>query len=174
MRAKMRRPGKTAEGKRVQFVVDETSNRIVTPLEVVNYFCEIMLEEELERVRLANKKPEPNKNTVLVLPKLAGQQAIVRLGEMHTARRVRERKELAVEFKVNPLIRPYPDLMAAFTNKLSLPIHSLHVNPFPCAVDKYNDIGYQSILLTLRSPAQKYFIPERSVVHMERLLRHAH
>lgn len=43
-------------------------------IKVINYFCEMMLEEELERVRKANIKPEPTKNTVLVLPKLKGKQ----------------------------------------------------------------------------------------------------
>nr|XP_026692602.1 WD repeat-containing protein 97-like isoform X1 [Ciona intestinalis] len=169
VRAKMRGKSKTSEGKRVQFEVDagDAANRVLTSMEVLNYFCEMMLEDELERVRLANMKPEPTKNTVLVLPKLQGQQAIVRLGEMHTARRVRHRRELAAEFKVNPLNRPYPDLMAAFTNKLTFPIHSHHVNPFPCNVDKYDATEYQPILLTLKSPAQKYFIPERSFVHLE-------
>ncbi|CAK8684815.1 unnamed protein product [Clavelina lepadiformis] len=171
VRGKIRRPGlsKTAEGgKRVQFAIPDGS-RTVAAMEVVNYFCEIMVEEELERVRLANLKPEPTKNTVLVLPKLEGKQAIVRLGEMHTARRVRERLELAVEYKLNPLLRPYPDLLAAFTNKLHLPANRVHMNPFPSEIDKYDEMSdmYQPILLTLKSAAhQKYFIPERSYVHM--------
>lgn len=43
----------------------------------MNYFCEMMLEDELERKRLSTSgKPEPTKNTVLVLPKLVEPQVI--------------------------------------------------------------------------------------------------
>nr|CAB3267739.1 WD repeat-containing protein 97-like [Phallusia mammillata] len=173
IKGKIRRSGqsKTSEGKRVQFAVQptEASLKNVTPIEVINYFCEIMLEEELERVRLANVKPEPNKNTVLVLPKLDGPQAIVRLGEMHTAQRVRQRQELAFEYRVNPLVRPYPDLMANFTNKLNLPVSRVPLNPFPSEIDMFDEHlgGYQSVLITLQSNThQKYFVPEKSYVHM--------
>ena len=56
---------------------------------------------------------------------------------MHTARRVRERKEqLATEYKLNPMVRPYPDLMAAFTCKVALPAGRIYVNPFPSEIDR--------------------------------------
>jgi hypothetical protein len=47
-----------------------------TPVEAINYFCEIRLEEELEKARQRSrvKTPPPAKdnarNTVLVLPKI--------------------------------------------------------------------------------------------------------
>lgn len=63
-------------------------------------------------------------------------QALVRLGEMHTAHRARVREKLAVEYRLNPLSRPYPDLMAGFTSKVILPVKIMHMNPFPSGIDK--------------------------------------
>ena len=47
-----------------------------TPAEAINYFCEIRMEEELERARLRTREKTPvqvqdnSRNTVLVLPKI--------------------------------------------------------------------------------------------------------
>jgi len=60
----------------------------------------------------------------------------VRLGEMHTAQRVRHRQELAFEYRINPFVRPYPDLMSNFSNKLNLPVTQIALNPFPSDVDQ--------------------------------------
>lgn len=163
--------GSTQRGtSRVQFTLQATEQSLqnITAVEVINYFCEFSLESELDRVkRTDSKKPKPVQNTVLVFPKLEGPQALVRLGEMHTANRARERQELAAEYKLNPLLRPYPDLMAGFANKIILPVHMLNMNPFPSPVDKYDmENVYQPVLLTLRAVHQRYFVPERSYVHL--------
>lgn len=47
-----------------------------TPAEAINYFCEIRMEEELERARTRTREKTPvqvqdnSRNTVLVLPKI--------------------------------------------------------------------------------------------------------
>ena len=58
--------------------VDEAAKNI-TPVEAINYFCEIQYQEELERARQATvvvqeepEKPEKQRNTVLMLPKIDG------------------------------------------------------------------------------------------------------
>lgn len=154
---------------RVRFMLQDRgqTGEDPTPIEVINYFCEMTLEAELERTRKADAKPEPTKNTVLVLPKLSKSHALIRLGEMHTAHRARARQELAAEYKLNPLQRPYPDLMAGFASKIILPLHTMHMNPFPSPIDKYEEDNiYQPVLLTLRAVHQRYFVPERSYVHL--------
>ena len=60
------------------FVADAAKH--VTLIEVINYFCEMKFEKELERARLEamNKKPirmkktEKARNTVLMLPNVGG------------------------------------------------------------------------------------------------------
>ena len=58
--------------------VDEAAKNI-TPVEAINYFCEIQYQEEIERARQATvvvqeepEKPEKQRNTVLMLPKIDG------------------------------------------------------------------------------------------------------
>nr|XP_039256457.1 WD repeat-containing protein 97-like isoform X1 [Styela clava] len=162
--------GSTQRGTpRVHFTLQATEQSLqnITSMEVINYFCEMSLEKELDRVKQTESKIKPVKNTVLVLPKLEGPQALVRLGEMHTAHRARQRNELAAEYKLNPLSRPYPDLMAGFASKIILPLSTMYMNPFPSPIDRFEmENVYQPVLLTLRSVHQRYFIPERSYVHL--------
>jgi len=143
-----------------------SGNHQIKLIQVLNYFCEMTHEEDMERVRLAKLQSRKG-NTVLVLPPIGNNNmALKRLGEMHTARRYREKNNLAVEYRV-PVNRPYPDLEAPFTNKMSLNIAHVSMSPIDCS-DKFDQCSdlYQPILITLRNPIhQRYFVHEKSYVH---------
>ena len=60
-----------------------------TPVEAINYFCEMKIQDELEkaRARARDKTPTPSqdnsRNTVLILPKIHSRRSLARLGETH-------------------------------------------------------------------------------------------
>nr|XP_006814610.1 PREDICTED: uncharacterized protein LOC100377114 [Saccoglossus kowalevskii] len=153
---------------------DQSTIDNAKPIEAINYFAEMQLEKQLEKMRSgtvsvskSEKEELERRNTVLVLPKIKHKPSLVRLGETHTSkcRPHRETSLAAIEFKLPSL---YPgkrieyDGMYGFTPKIDLPMKTVVMNPFPSAADYYEEL-HQPILLTLKS-SQKYFVPGHSYV----------
>lgn len=138
------------------------------PAEAINYFCEIRMEEELERARTRTREKTPvqaqdnSRNTVLVLPKIHSKRSLARLGETHCSHCHPEREtSLALAF---PLPQIYQTRRSVVLNNMVLHLKTLTLNPFPDEGDLAVYEPYQqSNLLTLRS-SQKYFIPAQSYV----------
>ncbi|PFX23697.1 Ribosome biogenesis protein YTM1 [Stylophora pistillata] len=142
------------------------------PAEAINYFCEIRMEEELERARTRTrtrtreKTPvqaqDNSRSTVLVLPKIHSKRSLTRLGETHCSHCHPEREtSLALAF---PLPQIYQTRRSVVFNNMVLHLKTLTLNPFPDESDSAVYEPYQhSNLLTLHS-SQKYFIPAQSYV----------
>ncbi|XP_059170361.1 WD repeat-containing protein 97-like isoform X2 [Physella acuta] len=147
----------------------------VTYIDAISYFCEVMMEKELEALKrgevFRSKEGEvvtQNKNTVLVLPKIAHKPALTRLGETHTSKcRADRETSLHTEFRMPPIIargkQLAPGTLTGFVSCINLPMKSVHLNPFPSPADLHRALLQQPILITLKS-AQKYFIPSQSYV----------
>lgn len=161
------------QGKSIAFVSDdfvtEAANHI-TPIEVINYFCEMKYENHLERARLealaaqttqkqVKKKVDEIRNTVLVLPYVEGYVSLARLGETHESKCHPERETSLTHRLALPPIENKNGV-----HSLLLRLKTLHLNPFPNELDEliYAPAA-NADLVTLRY-AQKYFIPSRSVV----------
>lgn len=141
----------------------------VSPAEGINYFCDIKMEEELERVRSRpREKTRPvqakdnSRNTVLILPKIQSKRSLARLGETHCSHCHPEREtSLALAF---PLPTIYQTRRRVVFNNMILHLNTLTLNPFPNDDDvAVYEPAKQSQLLTLRS-SQKYFFPGQSYV----------
>lgn len=140
------------------------------PAEAINYFCEIRMEEELERARTRTRTREKtpvqaqdnSRSTVLVLPKIHSKRSLTRLGETHCSHCHPEREtSLALAF---PLPQIYQTRRSVVFNNMVLHLKTLTLNPFPDESDSAVYEPYQhSNLLTLHS-SQKYFIPAQSYV----------
>jgi len=141
------------------------------PSEAINYFCEIRMEEELERARTRTREETPvqaqdnSRNTVLVLPKIHSKRSLARLGETHCSHCHPEREtSLALAF---PLPTIYQTRRRFVLNNMVLHLKTLTLNPFQ---DKDDLAVYEpfqhSQLLTLRS-SQKYFFPGQSYVEQD-------
>ncbi|XP_068724283.1 WD repeat-containing protein 97-like isoform X2 [Montipora capricornis] len=139
-----------------------------SPAEAINYFCDIKMEEELERVRTRPRVKSPvqakdnSRNTVLVLPKIQSKRSLARLGETHCSHCHPEREtSLALAF---PLPTIYQTRRRVVFNNIVLHLNTLTLNPFPDDDDAaVYEPAQQSQLLTLRS-SQKYFFPGLSYV----------
>lgn len=139
-----------------------------SPAEAINYFCDIKMEEELERVRTRPRVKSPvqakdnSRNTVLVLPKIQSKRSLARLGETHCSHCHPEREtSLALAF---PLPTIYETRRRVVFNNIVLHLNTLTLNPFPDDDDAaVYEPAQQSQLLTLRS-SQKYFFPGLSYV----------
>ncbi|XP_059497142.1 WD repeat-containing protein 97 [Stegostoma tigrinum] len=131
------------------------------PIEAVNYFCELQLQQKLkamtatenEKAAKSQRDREMMKNTVLFLPKIQRERALLRLGETTVTGKQLEKLHLP------PIISgPLTFDIGRFI-KLAVP--KVNLNPFPSAIDNY---PVQHVLITLRHSPQKYFILERSYV----------
>lgn len=139
-----------------------------TPVEAINYFCDIRMEEELERARTRARVKTPvqaqdnSRNTVLVLPKIHSKRSLARLGETHCSHCHPEREtSLALAF---PLPTIYQTRRRFVLNNMVLHLNTLTLNPFPDEDDAaVYEPAKNSQLLTLRS-SQKYFFPGQSYV----------
>ncbi|XP_078280047.1 WD repeat-containing protein 97 [Rhinoraja longicauda] len=121
----------------------------VRPIEAVNYFCEVLLEQRLQAMRKQEVPEERQgvKNTVIPPPKVAREQAILRLGETRSSIKKERSRLPPLSFEMGRVIR--------------LPISKVMLNPFPSPLDRF---PLDKVLLTLRQSVQRYFILERSVV----------
>ncbi|KAK7114553.1 WD repeat-containing protein 97-like isoform X2 [Littorina saxatilis] len=151
-----------------------------TYLEAMTYFCEMMMEKELESLRRGEvlrrgQQDEPTtqgaKNTVLVLPKIAHKPALVRLGETHTSKcRLSRETAFSVDYhQINMLGKgkqPAPGQLTGFVPCINLPMKPVYLNPFPSPIDALDQRFSEPILITLKT-SQKYFIPATSVVPRE-------
>ncbi|CAL1526294.1 unnamed protein product [Lymnaea stagnalis] len=147
----------------------------VTYIDAVTYFCEMMLERELEALKrgevFSRKQGETTtqaKNTVLVLPKISHKPALVRLGEMHTSKCRRE-TILHTDFRMPPITQgkqQAPGDLHGFVSYINLPLKHVHLQPFLSAWDEDEELLRRPVLITLRS-SQKYFIPSMSHVRVE-------
>ncbi|KAL4234274.1 hypothetical protein ACF0H5_005924 [Mactra antiquata] len=149
-----------------------------TYIDAVNYFCDMMMEKELEALRAPGKKmpgAKENvvqaKNTVLVLPKIPHKPSLVRLGETHTSQcRPHRETNLHADYRLpqmtNRGYHPLPGQISGFVNSINLPMKPLMLNPFPNALDALDARFQEPILITLKS-SQKYFIPSQSMVPQE-------
>ncbi|XP_032900969.1 WD repeat-containing protein 97 isoform X2 [Amblyraja radiata] len=127
----------------------QSSHEIVRPIEAVNYFCEVRLAQKLQALR-AQAEPEDTRsvrNTVLLPPKVAREQAILRLGETRSYMKKERSRLPPLSFNMGRVIR--------------LPVSKVALNPFPSLLDRF---PVETVLLTLRQSVQRYFILERSVV----------
>ncbi|XP_048253419.1 WD repeat-containing protein 97-like isoform X2 [Haliotis rufescens] len=161
---------------------DQTVLEAVTYLDAVSYFCEMMVEKEIEALKKGRSRPQgpskdktgPPKNTVLVLPKLPHKAALVRLGETHTSvcRRSRD-KPVAIDFQCPPLggrNRPLvTGEITTFVPSINLPMKTLYMNPFPNRLDEFDARFQEPVLITLKS-SQKFFLPDQSYIPMEQVV----
>lgn len=149
-----------------------------TYIDAMNYFCDMMMEKELEAMRAPGKRVPGSKenvvqakNTVLVLPKIPHKPSLVRLGETHTSHcRPHRETNLHVDYRLPPMTargyHPIPGQINGFVNSINLPLKPLYLNPFPNVLDQLDARFQEPVLITLKS-AQKYFIPSQSVVAQE-------
>ncbi|XP_066288526.1 WD repeat-containing protein 97-like isoform X2 [Branchiostoma lanceolatum] len=147
---------------------DQSAIEHAQPIEAVNYFCELVREEELARMRKAQEKvptpqPEGAKNTVLVLPHIPSKGSLLRLGETHTSKCHRHRETGLADVTLPPIL-PKRNLVEGFTPFLSFPTKKITMNPFPSPADWYYEELQQPILITLKM-APKYFVHELSYLH---------
>ncbi|KAK3744458.1 hypothetical protein QZH41_012879 [Actinostola sp. cb2023] len=141
-----------------------------TPVEAINYFCEMQLEEELDRARERSRAKTPQKaadnsrNTVLILPNIHSKRSLARLGETHCSHCHPEREtSLSLAFPLPPIYQQKKEI--PLTN-VALHLKTLTLNPFHDDVDMdLYEATKHARLLTLRS-SQKYFIPSQSIVTM--------
>ncbi|ELT93743.1 hypothetical protein CAPTEDRAFT_227356 [Capitella teleta] len=140
-----------------------------TYLEALNYYCEITTEKLLEGIRTGKLDTSGEvKNTVLVLPKVSAKTALVRLGETHTSKcRANRETSYTADLRLPPVTsrgkQPLPGQLYGFPSAINLPMKQVVMNPFPCSLDQLDEFYHEPVLLTLKT-AQKYFIPDRSVV----------
>ncbi|XP_078392173.1 uncharacterized protein LOC144674952 [Cetorhinus maximus] len=134
---------------------------LLHPIEIVNYFCELQLQQQLNEMKAAEEKETERsqrdrgdlKNTVLFLPKDQRERAILRLGETSVTGGPIEKLHLP------PIIPGSLSFGIGRFIKLSVP--KINLNPFPSPIDHYPP---EHVLITLRHSPQKYFILERSYV----------
>ncbi|KAL3860750.1 hypothetical protein ACJMK2_010825 [Sinanodonta woodiana] len=146
-----------------------------TYIDAMNYFCDMMMEKELDGLRHSGRKPAETKekvvqakNTVLIFPKLPHKPCLVRLGETHTsACQAHRETNLHVDYRLPTMTargyHPLPGQLSGFVNSINLPMKSIILNPFPNELDEY-DLRFQEPILIMLKSSQKYFIPEQSVV----------
>ncbi|XP_052231228.1 WD repeat-containing protein 97-like isoform X3 [Dreissena polymorpha] len=146
-----------------------------TYIDAVNYFCDMMMEKELDSMKASGKRLPGSKenvvqakNTVLVLPKIPHKPSLVRLGETHTSHcRPHRETNLHVDYRMPPMTsrgyHPFPGQISGFVNSINLPMKPLMLNPFHNKLDEFDARFQEPVLITLRS-AQKYFIPSQSIV----------
>ncbi|XP_067652672.1 WD repeat-containing protein 97-like isoform X2 [Haliotis asinina] len=161
---------------------DQAVVEAVTYLDAVGYFCEMMVEKEIEALKKGRSRPQgpkqdkpgPPKNTVLVLPKLPHKGALVRLGETHTSvcRRSRD-KPITIDFHCPPLggrSRPLvTGEITTFVPSINLPMKTLYMNPFANKLDEFDARFQEPVLITLKS-SQKFFVPAQSYIPMEHVV----
>uniref|UniRef100_UPI00398E7A73 WD repeat-containing protein 97 isoform X2 n=1 Tax=Pristiophorus japonicus TaxID=55135 RepID=UPI00398E7A73 len=136
--------------------VKRTASPMVRPIEAVNYFCELELDKMLKVLMMAEKAEEARqKDTVLVLPKIQSQHAILRLGETRNAMTEKQSEKSHLP----PILSGPPPLGIGRAIKLVLP--KVNLSPFPSAIDRY---PLQPVFIMLRQSGQKYFILEHSYV----------
>ncbi|XP_072911279.1 WD repeat-containing protein 97-like isoform X2 [Hemitrygon akajei] len=124
------------------------------PIEAVNYFCELQLEQKLQELRVSEQRLEEGqdvRNAVLFLPKITRDRPIMRLGETREAAPTQKRQLPHL---------PLRPLTFALGRVIRLPVSEVSLNPFPSALDRLPPHS----LLTLRQSGQKYFILEHSLV----------
>ncbi|XP_069790872.1 WD repeat-containing protein 97-like [Narcine bancroftii] len=129
------------------------------PIDVLNYFCELQLERTLMEVKAAEEGPEAGegleagdiRNTVLFLPQIPRDRAILRLGETRSS-------VASDKLRMPPL--SLPPLTFAMGRVIRLPVCKVSLNPFPSPVDQFP----LPTFLTLGWCGQKYFIPDNSTV----------
>ncbi|XP_062898592.1 uncharacterized protein LOC134343789 [Mobula hypostoma] len=124
------------------------------PIEAVNYFCELQLEQTLQELRVSEQQPEEGqdvRNAVLFLPKITRHRPIMRLGET---------QEAVPSQKLQLPRLPLRPLTFALGRVIRLPMSEVSLNPFPSALDRLPPHS----LLTLRRSGQKYFVLEHSLV----------
>ncbi|XP_052816853.1 uncharacterized protein LOC128243253 isoform X2 [Mya arenaria] len=146
-----------------------------TYVDAVNFFCDMMMEKELETIKAPGKRLPGSKenvvqakNTVLVLPKIPQKPSLVRLGETHTSQcRPHRETNLHVDYRYPAMnARGYPPMpgeISGFVNSINLPMKPLMLNPFPNVLDQFDARFREPVLITLKS-SQKYFIPSQSMV----------
>ncbi|XP_064640581.1 WD repeat-containing protein 97-like [Lineus longissimus] len=154
---------------------DQATIDNATYLEAINYFVEMELERELDKMRHGrDRKPTADdgatKNTVLVFPKLPSKQCLVRLGETHTSQcRPHRETNLHVDYRHQAMtsrgLPPMPGSLHGFAPAMTLPMKTVNMNPFPSEIDLiYERIKANQPLLISLKIAPKYFIPAHSVV----------
>ncbi|KAK2192806.1 hypothetical protein NP493_22g03013 [Ridgeia piscesae] len=145
----------------------------ISYMEAINHFCEMTSEREVPRGELPppmpkerHVSPEGVKNTVLVLPKIIGEQRLVRLGETHVSRCRGERETALADMSLPPIIArgwlAAPGQLYGFPPVINLPMKSLLMNPFPTQDELL--LQKQSTALLMLHTSQKYFIHTRSYV----------
>ena len=67
-------------------------------------------------------------------------------------------------------LQPLPGQIYGFPNSIQLPMRQIIMNPFPSAQDMFDPLytKEQPVLLMLKT-AQKYFMPDQSIVAPESL-----
>ncbi|XP_067825182.1 WD repeat-containing protein 97-like [Heptranchias perlo] len=130
----------------------------VRPIEGVNYYCDLELEQRLKAMTAAaeaEKDSRTFKNAVLLLPDIQRKRAILRLGETRSSVTAAQMDKLHL-----PPISSRP-LHSGIGPFIKLPLARVNLLPFPSPIDLY---PLQHVLITLRQSSQKYFILEHSYV----------
>ncbi|KAI4902213.1 hypothetical protein NFI96_027452, partial [Prochilodus magdalenae] len=134
--------------KRLELPQSSGSKSVLSPVEVLRYFCWLQREEQKQPRKAP---PEGRRDTVLLDTQAYRWKAVQRLGETYSMSRIREPRELWLP----PL--PSRPLLMGFTRLLSLPLARISLSPFPLSLD------------CLKEPSpRRYFLLERSYVQYYR------
>ena len=86
---------------------EKTTIQNVTPIEGINYFCEMENDKIKLSLPVGVEEDDPDKNTVLVIPKFETNSVLIRLGESNTDNHRPKRTDsgikviLNLKFKIN-------------------------------------------------------------------------
>ncbi|ESO96597.1 hypothetical protein LOTGIDRAFT_239302 [Lottia gigantea] len=156
---------------------DANISESVTYIDAISYFCDMMVEKELQAIRRgqsaqpatkSTEKLAQNKNTVLVLPRIPRKQALVRLGETHTlsSKQRKDKNKYCLPSVLTRGRHQIPGDITGFVPAINLPLKTVYMNPFPNPLDAYDARFQEPVLITLKSE-QKFFIQTNSIVPIE-------
>ncbi|XP_069077161.1 WD repeat-containing protein 97 [Pleurodeles waltl] len=128
----------------------------LSPMEAINYFCEVQNQNELQALRLEHEpNTEDGKDTVVALPPIDRRDAILRLGETHSMFRTRKSEH----FYLPPI--PQQNLLSGFGRYINLPVKKINLNPFPSVLDLHFAPG---LIASLSQMTHRYFFLEHSIL----------
>ncbi|XP_053564879.1 WD repeat-containing protein 97 [Bombina bombina] len=129
---------------------DQRSSDIdVNTMEVLNYFCEVQLEKEMQVA------PPRQGGTVLALPPINSKRALMRLGETSAP----FRRKYEDDAQLPPILQPlFPEII----HFIDLPLKKISLYPFSPMQDASDS---QDNIMSLNQEVHKYFIQQRSFTH---------
>ncbi|XP_078542653.1 WD repeat-containing protein 97 isoform X2 [Lissotriton helveticus] len=129
----------------------------LSPMEAINYFCEVQNQKELQALRPEQElTTEDVKDTVVALPPIDRSDAILRLGETHSMLRTRKSENFYL-----PPIPQQQNILSGFGRYINLPMKKINLNPFPSVLDLDFAPG---LIASLNQMTHRYFFLEHSIL----------